>query len=101
MKPYLRVTSLACVLVFVLGVACVPIVSPAPARSLTPQATTTPLRIPPNIPADHAGRTQCFSCHLSGADGASPLPQQYPDHRQIADDRAVCERCHPVVGRTP
>ncbi len=102
---------LTCVL-FAFGLlalsACASAAAPSPTlvptdimRTSTPgptvAVTTTPLRIPPNIPFDHLDRTQCLACHGTGENGAPRVPTEFPDHRAFRDDRTVCETCHSQV----
>lgn len=52
---------------------------------------------PPNIPADHEGRTTCFECHETGANGAPVLPQSHLDKIDkgtLDDNITACLECH-------
>jgi formate dehydrogenase gamma subunit len=74
--------------------------TPTPLPTETPKATalpvgatpvggTPPAAQAPAVPADHAGRTVCTACHLTGLGGA---PKSPPDHAGRLD--AACMDCH-------
>lgn len=64
----------------------VPTATAAGAPTATPASTAGG---PPNIPADHAGRTGCLQCHVQGLLGAPKYPA---DHAGRTED--MCKLCH-------
>jgi len=55
----------------------------------------------PNIPADHQGRTTCFECHETGANGAPIMPQWHIDRIQdgrLSNNVTDCLECHDYEG---
>lgn len=66
--------------------------SPTPGPTVaTPLGTTATPGAPKPIPANHAGRTTCFACHVSGV--GPKLPTSLP-HASFADSLAICQACH-------
>ena len=64
--------------------------SPVTPTISAPPATAAPAAGgPPQIPADHAGRTTCTACHAQGLAGAPKLPA---DHAGRTDE--MCKACH-------
>jgi hypothetical protein len=64
----------------------------ASAGTPAPGATQATTGRPPNIPVDHAGRTQCLICHKDGVGGAPQAPPAI--HASFADDPSLCKGCH-------
>jgi len=67
-------------------------ISAAPPAGATQPATGSV----PQVPADHAGRTQCLICHATGISGAPKIPAANPDHTAFKDDNnaTLCFSCH-------
>jgi hypothetical protein len=113
MKRNWLVLLVAVVLVTLVVAACAPAATPAP-TSVPSTATTVPTAAPkvaptvaptsapskvagaPQVPASHAGRTACLTCHATGANGAPKFPTANPDHTSFKDDNnaALCFGCH-------
>ncbi len=68
-----------------------------PTGGATAQATAPAAAgAPPNLPANHAGRTMCLVCHATGVGGAPKIPSANPDHTAFTDanNAAMCLACH-------
>jgi nitrate/TMAO reductase-like tetraheme cytochrome c subunit len=63
------------------------IVAPAAKPAVAPTTAAPSASGPPNIPADHTGRTVCLVCHASGAGPKLPA-----DHEGRTDQ--MCQACH-------
>jgi formate dehydrogenase gamma subunit len=61
----------------------------AATQEAKPTLIATAVALAPAVPADHAGRTVCTACHLTGLGGA---PKSPPDHAGRLD--AACLDCH-------